>query len=91
VTFQDAIERLWYCERFKIGSAVLPRENVRSRMWRLDCTVLQSALHNLRQNRERPIKNITAYVMSTIFNCVAENFSFMVVDPYLNQLKAGGG
>ena len=88
VTFRDAIERLWFCERFKIGNAILPQANVRSRMNRLGYSILETALHNLHQNKERDIKNITAYVMSTIFNCIAEEFSLLVVDPYLNQIRA---
>ena len=89
--FRDAIERLWYCERFKIGNAILPQANVRSRMYKLDHSVLETALHNLHQNKEREIKNVTAYVMSTIFNCIAEEFSMLLVDPYLNRMRAGGG
>ena len=91
VMFRDAIERMWYSERLKVGNAILPQANVRSRMWNLDYTKLSSALHNLHQNKERDIKNITAYVISTIFNCIAEEYSLLVVDPYLNQLRAGGG
>jgi len=88
-TFVDAIERLFYCKEFKIGTAVLPQDKVRSRLYELDHTVLETALHNLHKNTQRPIKNITAYVMSTIFNCITEEYSMLLVDPYLNSLRGG--
>lgn len=83
----DAIERLFYSQSFKIGNAVLPQNKVRSRLYELNPAILQSAMHTLHQNRDRPIKNITAYVMSVIFNCITEEYSLLHVDPYLNFLR----
>lgn len=65
---------------------MLPREKVRSRMYEIDASTLQSALSKLHKN-EKPIKNMTAYVMSTIFNCITEDCTLLHVDPYLNSLR----
>ena len=40
------------------------------------------------ENTERPIRNKTAYIMSLIFNSIAESESELLVDPYLNTLRA---
>ena len=82
----DALERLFYSESFKIGGAVLPRRKVRSRMYEIDVSTLESAMAKLHKN-ERQIKNMTAYVMSTIFNCITEDCTLLHVDPYLNSLR----
>ena len=37
------------------------------------------------------MKNSTAYTMATIFNCIAESESDVMVDPYLNGLNAPSG
>jgi hypothetical protein len=87
ITFRDAIERLFYCREFRIGTATLPGANVRSRMRRLDYGKLAGAEHSLRQNKDKPVKNITGYVMSAVFNCIAEEYSRLLVDPYLNSIR----
>ena len=82
----DALERLFYSETFKVGGAILPRRKVRSRMYEIDVTTLQSAIAKLNKN-EKQIKNMTAYVMSTIFNCITEDCTLLHVDPYLNYMR----
>lgn len=82
----DALERLFYSETFKVGGAVLPRRKVRSRMYEIDVSTLESAIAKLHKN-EKHIKNMTAYVMSTIFNCITEDCTLLHVDPYLNSLR----
>ena len=62
--FENAIERLFYTQEYRIGKAVLPQANVRSRLWDLDSTILQSVEGKLRQN-QRNVKNSTAYTMAT--------------------------
>ncbi len=86
ILLYDALERMYYTDGLKIGNAVLPLNRVRSRMYDIDHTVLQSALSNLHKN-DREIKNITSYVISTIFNCIAESQSILHVDPYLNSTR----
>lgn len=82
----DALERMFYSDGMTIGNARLPQNNVRSRMYEIDVNTLQSALANLHKN-DKPIRNITAYVMSTIFNCITEEYSLLHIDPYLNSLR----
>lgn len=82
----DALERMFYSDGLKIGNARLPQDKVRSRMYEIDYNTLQSAVCNLHKNT-KPISNITAYVMSTIFNCITEEYSLLHIDPYLNSLR----
>ena len=88
--FANAIERLFYSDRFRIGKAQLPQANVRSRLWDLDATVLQAAQARLQRN-QRDVKNSTAYVMAVIFNTICESQSDLLVDPYLNGLNGPDG
>ena len=48
--FYDAIERLFYCRELKIGTSILPGENVRSRLCEIDYTVLENALRKMHKN-----------------------------------------
>ncbi len=89
--FENAIERLFYSDSFRIGNATLPQSRVRSRLHLLDCIILRTAEGKLRSNLERKIKNSTAYTMATIFNCITESESDLLVDPYLNSLGAPPG
>ena len=82
----DALERLFYSDNFKIGNAILPRANVRSRMYEIDVNTLRSAMDKLHRNTAQ-IRNVTAYVMSTIFNCITEEYSAVHVDPFLNEMR----
>lgn len=85
--FANAIERLFYTDGFRIGKAQLPQANVRSRLWELDSTILQSVQGKLKSN-QREVKNSTAYVMAVIFNAISETHSDILVDPYLNRIGA---
>ena len=82
--FANAIERLFYSDSFRIGKAILPRANVRSRLWDLDAIILQSVQGKLKTN-QREVKNSTAYTMAVIFNTICEAHSDLMVDPYLNS------
>jgi hypothetical protein len=86
--FENAIERLYYSDSFRIGNATLPKSRVRAKLRRLDGMILREAERKLAANQERPVRNSTAYTMATIFNCVAESESDLMVDPYLNSLRA---
>lgn len=68
----DAIERLYYTKSFKIGGAELPQNNIRSRLYNLNSSILRSALNNMHRNN-RNIKNITGYMMSTILTALLRN------------------
>lgn len=86
--FYDAIERLFYCNELKIGSSILPGENIRSRLCELDYSVLEAVLYKMHHN-QKDINNKTAYVMSVIFNCLTEGYTETHLDPYLNKLRGG--
>ena len=86
--FENAIERLFYADSFRVGNATLPQSRVRARLKLLDYTILQATEAKLHANLDRPVKNSTAYVMATIFNCIAESESDLMVDPYLNGLRS---
>ena len=81
--FANAIERLFYSDSFRIGKAILPRANVRSRLWDLDAVILQSVEGKLKSN-QRDVRNSTAYTMAVIFNTICEAHGDVLVDPYLN-------
>ena len=95
--FENAIERLFYSDNLRIAQAVLPRSRVaavcrvRSRLHRLNYFVLQEAESKLHANRNVPVRDSTKYVMSTIYNCITETESDLLVDPYLNSLRSPPG
>ena len=89
--FENAVERLFYADSFRVGNATLPQGRVRARLKLLDYTVLQNAEAKLHANLDKPVKNSTAYAMATIFNCTAESESDLMVDPYLNSLRCPPG
>ena len=86
--FEDVIERLFYSESLRVGKAILPQNRVRSRLHRLNEIILRDVEQKMAENTERPIRNTTAYIMSLIFNSIAESESDLVVDPYLNTIRA---
>ena len=88
--FENAVERLFYTKEYRIGKAVLPQANVRSRLWDLDSTTLQTVERKLHQN-QRSIKNSTAYTMAVIFNAICEAQSDLLLDPYLNSMGGYSG
>ncbi len=89
--FENAIERLFYSDNLRIGQAALPRSRVRSRLHLLNYFVLQEAESKLHANRNVPVRDSTRYVMSTIYNCITETESDLLVDPYLNSLRSPPG
>ena len=89
--FRNAVERLYYSSSFTLGGATLPQEKVRSHLWELDGSILQSALEKLQSNRERKVKNSTAYVMAVVLNSIWEQESDLLVDPFLNSMAGPPG
>ena len=85
--FENAIERLYYSDSFRIGNATLPRSRVRAKLRCLDGMILRAAESKLHANLERNVKNSTAYAMAVIFNCITECESDLMVDPYINSLR----
>ena len=89
--FENAIERLFYLDHFRVGGATLPRSRVRAKLRLLDGMILRDAERKLRANLDREVKNSTAYTMATIFNCITESESDLMVDPELNRMAAPPG
>lgn len=89
--FENAIERLFYLDHFRVGGATLPQKRVRARLKLLDGMILRDAERKLRANLDREVRNSTAYTMATIFNCIAESESDLMVDPELNRMSAPPG
>lgn len=87
--FTDAIERLYYSEELKVGKAVLPQANVRSRLHLLNNLMLQEVQHKLETNTI-PIKNPTAYIMTTIYTNITEYESSVLVAPELHDEQKEG-
>jgi hypothetical protein len=86
--FENAIERLFFTENFKIGDCVLPQQKVRSHLHELNSVRLQTAEQKIARNTEKEIRNTTAYTMAVIFNSIWETESDVMNDPYLNSLRA---
>ena len=69
----------------------MPQSRVRSRLHLLNYFILQEAKIKLHTNRNAPVRDSTKYVMSTIYNCITETESDLLVDPYLNSLRSPPG
>ena len=89
--FENAIERLFYLDHFRVGGATLPRSRVRAKLKLLDGMILRDAERKLRAKLDREVKNSTAYTMVTIFNCISESESDLMMDPELNRMSAPTG
>ena len=88
LVFENAIERLFYADSFRIGNATLPQCRVRAKLRRLDGMILRDVESKLHANQDRAVKNSTAYTMAVLFNCIAERESDLMIDPYLNAICA---
>ena len=84
---RDAVERLYFTQSLRIGSAVYPNDRIRAHLRRLDDDIVQDALCRLHNNRDK-IKNSSAYTLTVLFNTIMESKSDMLLDPYLNHLRA---
>ena len=61
LVFENAIERLFYADSFRIGNATLPQCRVRAKLKRLDGMILRDVESKLHANQDRAVKNSTAY------------------------------
>ena len=89
--FENAIERLFYSDSFRISNATLPQKRVRSKLHLLNAMILRDAELKMANNTETKIRNSTTYTMVVIFNCISESESDLMVDPYLNTLRSPPG
>lgn len=73
---ENALDIMFYSKELKIGQAVLPRENVRSRMQILNASIIFYAfdkLNNLKPDTQ--ICNSTNFVISCLYNAITEYYS----------------
>ncbi len=59
----------------RIGSAVYPREVVRSRILKLNCEHIKYVIYSLKRNRTE-VKNIRAYLLAALYNAPATMGSY---------------
>jgi len=85
--FRNAITRLFYSDSFRVESAVLPGQVIRSHLYSLDGLILLDTREKLRINTDKQVKNSTAYVMAALLNNIWECKSDLMVDPYLNSMN----
>lgn len=84
---ENAVERLFYSIKCRIGDAILPQRIIRRKLTQLNGMVMGEVLGKLADNASN-VRNSTAYTMSTILNTITELESDCMVDPYLNSLRA---
>lgn len=73
---ENALDIMFYSKELKIGQAVLPRENVRSRMQKLNASIIFYAfdkLNNLKSDTH--IHNSTNFMISCLYNAITEYYS----------------
>ena len=73
---ENALDIMFYSKELKIGQAVLPRENVRSRMQKLNASIIFYAfdkLNNLKSDIH--IHNSTNFMISCLYNAITEYYS----------------
>lgn len=73
---ENALDIMFYSKELKIGQAVLPRENVRSRMQILNASIIFYAfdkLNNLKADTK--IHNSTNFMISCLYNAITEYYS----------------
>lgn len=84
---RNAIERLWYAERFTVDGIELPREKLRADLCRLNPSILAGTLEKLKGNSPGRIRNTTAYVMAALMNNIWECVSDELLDPERLQIE----
>ena len=75
-TIENALEIMFYSKELRIGQAILPKENVRSRMQLLNASIIFYALDKL--NNLKPdiqIYNSTNFIISCLYNAITEYYS----------------
>ena len=73
---ENALDIMFYSKELKIGQAILPKENVRSRMQLLNASIIFYALDKL--NYLKPdiqIYNSTNFIISCLYNAITEYYS----------------
>lgn len=73
---ENALDIMFYSSNLKIGQAVLPKENVRSRMQLLNASTIFYAFDKLNYlNSDTQIHNSTNFMISCLYNAITEYYS----------------
>lgn len=73
---ENALDIMFYSNNLKIGQAVLPKENVRSRMQLLNASIIFYAFDKLNYlNSDTQIHNSTNFIISYLYNAITEYYS----------------
>ena len=73
---ENALDIMFYSKELKIGKAILPKENVRSRMQLLNASIIFYALDKLNYLKpDTQIYNSTNFIISCLYNAITEYYS----------------
>ena len=73
---ENALDIMFYSKELKIGQAILPKENVRSRMQLLNASIIFYALDKLNYLKpDTQIYNSTNFIISCLYNAITEYYS----------------
>lgn len=73
---ENALDIMFYSKELKIGQAILPRENVRSRMQLLNASIIFYAFDKLNYLKsDTQINNSTNFMISCLYNAITEYYS----------------
>lgn len=73
---ENALDIMFYSTELKIGQAILPKENVRSRMQLLNASIIFYAFDKLNYLKaDTQIHNSTNFMISCLYNAITEYYS----------------
>lgn len=73
---ENVLDIMFYSKELKIGQAVLPKENVRSRMQLLNASIIFYALDKLNYLKpDTQIYSSTNFIISCLYNAITEYYS----------------
>lgn len=73
---ENALDIMFYSKKLKIGQAILPMENVRSRMQLLNASIIFYAFAKLNYLKsDTQIHNSTNFIISCLYNAITEYYS----------------
>lgn len=73
---ENVLDIMFYSKELKIGKAILPKENVRSRMQLLNASIIFYAFDKLNYLKpDTKIYNSTNFIISCLYNAITEYYS----------------
>lgn len=82
----DAVRTLYYTERIRVGEAILPKEEIRRLLNRVNSDTLIDVLEIMRRN-ETEIRNPTGYLYSLIINSVSADRAAEILELPDSRIK----